>query len=404
MKMETTFWSADMDCTVRSQVITGVNGLDMHVLESGYENPENPTILLLHGFPEIAYSWRKLFHPLAEAGFHVVAPDMRGYGQTTGWSDRYEDPLDPFSMLNLVADCVELIDSLGKEYVSAVVGHDFGSPVAGWSASIRPDKFRSLVLMSAPFAGMPRSRGKSQNSSANPEKITATDSIGASGPDTVQKFPTDYDIHSAMAKLERPRKHYQQYYTTEQANRDMLEAPQGLHMFLRSYYHHKSADWKQNNPSPLRDWSAEEAAKMPTYYIMDFDATMAETVALEAPSQNQINSCAWLTDEELNIYATEYGRTGFQGGLNWYRSGSYRPNQKIMQSFAGITIDVPTIFIAGENDWGSFQRPGSLKLMESQACSDFRGTTFIPNAGHWVQQEQPMEVANLILEHLRKQG
>ena len=377
MKMETEFWSADMECAVRSQIITGINGLDMHVLESGYENPENPTILLLHGFPEIAYSWRKLFRPLAEAGFHVVAPDMRGYGQTTGWSDRYEDPLESFSMLNLVSDCVELIDSLGKDYVSAVVGHDFGSPVAGWSANIRPDKFRSLVLMSAPFAGMPRSRGKSRN------------------------FFTDYDIHSAMAKLERPRKHYQQYYTTEQANKDMLEAPQGLHMFLRSYYHHKSADWIQNNPAPLKEWSAEEAAKMPTYYIMDFDDTMADTVAQEVPSQNQIDSCVWLTDEELDIYAIEYGRTGFQGGLNWYRSGSYSPNQKIMRSFAGMKIDVPTIFIAGENDWGAFQRPGSLDLMQSQACSDFRGTKFIQNAGHWVQQEQPAEVANLILEHLK---
>ena len=377
MKMETKFWSADMECAVRSQIITGINGLDMHVLESGYENPENPTILLLHGFPEIAYSWRKLFRPLAEAGFHVVAPDMRGYGQTTGWSDRYEDPLESFSMLNLVSDCVELIDSLGKDYVSAVVGHDFGSPVAGWSANIRPDKFRSLVLMSAPFAGMPRSREKSRN------------------------FSTDYDIHSAMAKLERPRKHYQQYYTTEQANKDMLEAPQGLHMFLRSYYHHKSADWIQNNPAPLKEWSAEEAAKMPTYYIMDFDDTMADTVAQEVPSQNQIDSCVWLTDEELDIYAIEYGRTGFQGGLNWYRSGSYSPNQKIMRSFAGMKIDVPTIFIAGENDWGAFQRPGSLDLMQSQACSDFRGTKFIQNAGHWVQQEQPAEVANLILEHLK---
>ena len=378
MKMETKFWSADMECAVRSQIITGINGLDMHVLESGYENPENPTILLLHGFPEIAYSWRKLFRPLAEAGFHVVAPDMRGYGQTTGWSDRYEDPLESFSMLNLVSDCVELIDSLGKDYVSAVVGHDFGSPVAGWSANIRPDKFRSLVLMSAPFAGMPRSREKSRN------------------------FFTDYDIHSAMAKLERPRKHYQQYYTTEQANKDMLEAPQGLHMFLRSYYHHKSADWIQNNPAPLKEWSAEEAAKMPTYYIMDFDDTMADTVAQEVPSQNQIDSCVWLTDEELDIYAIEYGRTGFQGGLNWYRSGSYSPNQKIMRSFAGMKIDVPTIFIAGENDWGAFQRPGSLDLMQSQACSDFRGTKFIQNAGHWVQQEQPAEVANLILEHLKR--
>jgi|TARA_B110001454_G_scaffold53475_1_gene52341 pimeloyl-ACP methyl ester carboxylesterase len=376
--METKFWSADMECAVRSQIITGINGLDMHVLESGYENPENPTILLLHGFPEIAYSWRKLFRPLTEAGFHVVAPDMRGYGQTTGWSDRYEDPLESFSMLNLVSDCVELIDSLGKDYVSAVVGHDFGSPVAGWSANIRPDKFRSLVLMSAPFAGMPRSREKSRN------------------------FFTDYDIHSAMAKLERPRKHYQQYYTTEQANKDMLEAPQGLHMFLRSYYHHKSADWMQNNPVPLKEWSAEEAAKMPTYYIMDFDDTMADTVAQEVPSQNQIDSCVWLTDEELDIYAIEYGRTGFQGGLNWYRSGSYSPNQKIMRSFAGMKIDVPTIFIAGENDWGAFQRPGSLDLMQSQACSDFRGTKFIQNAGHWVQQEQPAEVANLILEHLKR--
>ena len=402
MKLKTKFWSADMDCAVRSQIISGVNGLDMHVLESGYENPENPTILLLHGFPEIAYSWRKLFHPLTEAGFHVVAPDMRGYGQTTGWSNRYEDPLEPFSMLNLVADCVELIGHLGKDYVSAVVGHDFGSPVAGWSASIRPDKFRSLVLMSAPFSGMPGLREKAESPVPSPEKITAADSVDTSGADTVQKLPTNYDIHSAMAQLERPRKHYQQYYTTEPANKDMLGAPQGLHMFLRSYYHHKSADWTQNNPSPLREWSAEEAATMPTYYIMDFDDTMADTVAQEAPSQNQIDSCLWLTDEELDIYTIEYGRTGFQGGLNWYRSGSYSPNQKIMRSFAGMTINVPTIFIAGKNDWGAYQRPGSLDLMQSQACSDFRGTKFIQNAGHWVQQEQPKEVANLILEHLKQ--
>ena len=379
MKLKTEFWLADMEGSVRSQVISGVNGLDMHVLESGYENPENPTILLLHGFPEIAYSWRKLFHPLAKAGFHVVAPDMRGYGQTTGWSDQYADPLEPFSMLNLVADCVALIGRLGKDHVAAVVGHDFGSPVAGWSASIRPDKFRSLVLMSAPFAGIP-------------------------GLEKTESRSTDYDIHSAMAQLARPRKHYQQYYTTEPANEDMLDAPQGLQMFLRSYYHHKSADWAQNNPSPLRDWSAEEAATMPTYYIMDLDDTMADTVAKEAPSQIQINSRGWLTNEELDIYTIEYGRTGFQGGLNWYRSGSYGPNQQIMRSFAGLTIDVPAIFIAGENDWGAYQRPGSLDLMQSQTCTDFRGNKFVQNAGHWVQQEQPTVVADLILEHVKQQG
>ena len=351
----------------------------MHELESGYENPENPTILLLHGFPEIAYSWRKLFHPLAKAGFHVVAPDMRGYGQTTGWSDQYAGPLEPFSMLNLVADCVALIGRLGKDHVAAVVGHDFGSPVAGWSASIRPDKFRSLVLMSAPFAGIP-------------------------GLEKTESQSTDYDIHSAMAQLARPRKHYQQYYTTEPANKDMLDAPQGLQMLLRSYYHHKSADWAQNNPSPLRDWSAEEAATMPTYYIMDLDDTMADTVAKEAPSQRQIDSCGWLTNEELDIYTIEYGRTGFQGGIKRYRSGSYGPKQQIMRSFAGLPIDVPAIFIAGENDWGAYQRPGRLDLMQSQTCTDFRGNKFVQNAGHWVQQEQPTVVADLILEHVKQQG
>ena len=377
MQLDTEFWSANVESNTRSRIITGVNGLDIHILESGYENPENPTILLLHGFPEIAYSWRKLFRPLTEAGFHVVAPDMRGYGQTTGWSDRYDDPLEPFSMLNLVADCVELLDSLGKDYVSAVVGHDFGSPVAGWASTIRPDKFRSLVLMSAPFAGMPALQ-ESQPASS-------------------------YDIYSAMAQLDRPRKHYHQYYGTPEANQDMLDAPQGLSMFLRSYYHYKSADWKKNKPYPLADWSAEEAAKMPTYYIMDSDDTMAQAVSKEAPSQTEINSCSRFTEEELNVYTVEYGRTGFQGGLQWYRSGSYGPNQRVMQAFAGKKIDVPTIFIAGESDWGAFQRPGSLELMESRACSDFRGTYLIPGAGHWVQQEQPLKVAELILEHIESQ-
>ena len=105
----------------------------------------------------------------------------------------------------------------------------------------------------------------------------------------------------------------------------------------------------------------------------------------------------------LNVYTIEYERTGFQGGLQWYRSGAYGPNQRVMQAFAGKKIDVPTIFIAGESDWGAFQRPGSLELMESRACSDFRGTNLIPGAGHWVQQEQPLKVAELILEHIESQ-
>src|SRR6185503_8113486 len=93
--------------------------------------------------------------PLAAAGYHVVAPDQRGYGRTTGWSADYDGDLSPFRMLNLVRDVLGLIAALGYRSVHAVVGHDFGSPVAAWSTLIRPDIFRSMVLMSAPFAGPP---------------------------------------------------------------------------------------------------------------------------------------------------------------------------------------------------------------------------------------------------------
>jgi hypothetical protein len=100
----------------------------------------------------------------------------------------------------------------------------------------------------------------------------------------------------------------------------MLNCPQGVHDFLRAYYHMKSADWKQNKPFPLESWSAAELAKLPTYYIMDLDKGMAETVAQHMPSLEEIAGCNWLTEEELHVYSSEYTRTGFQGGLQWYRS------------------------------------------------------------------------------------
>src|SRR5690606_30227325 len=112
-----------------------------------------------------------------------------------------------------------------------------------------------------------------------------------------------------------PRKHYQWYYSTREANTDMWHAPQGVHDFLRAYYHHKSADWPGNRPFPLAAWTAAEAAQMPTYYIMPLDSTMPETVAAEMPSAEEIASCDWLPDEDLAVYAAEYGRNGFQGGL-----------------------------------------------------------------------------------------
>ncbi len=126
----------------------------MHVLEAGFETKGRPCILLLHGFPELAFSWRKVMPVLAAAGYHVIAPDQRGYGRTTGWTADYDGDLTPFSLLNLVRDALALVSAFGYRQVD-LAGHDFGSPVAAWCALIRPDVFRSVTLMSAPFGGAP---------------------------------------------------------------------------------------------------------------------------------------------------------------------------------------------------------------------------------------------------------
>jgi pimeloyl-ACP methyl ester carboxylesterase len=348
---------------ISSRMLPGINGLDMHVLEAG--RPGDPLALLLHGFPELAYSWRKVMVPLARAGFHVVAPDQRGYGRTTGWSAAYDGELAPFRLFNLVRDVLGLVHALGQREVALLAGHDFGAPVAAWCALIRPDVFRRVALMSAPFAGPPR--------------------IGAAAPAG--------DVHADLAALARPRKHYQWYYSTRAADADMRFAKQGLAAFLRAYYHHKSADWPGNVPFRLGGWTAEELARMPTYYIMDLGEDMAATVAHEMPA----GEAAWLTDAELAVYASEFGRTGFQGGLQWYRCGTSGRFTPELELFSGRAIAVPSCFIAGAADWGVQQRPGALESMNGTACTDMRFCELVPGAGHWVQQEQPGAVVEGLL-------
>src|SRR6201997_4240398 len=140
---------------IRSRFARNINGLDVHVLEAGYAAEGRPLVLLLHGFPELAYSWRKVMLPLAAAGFHVVAPDLRGYGRTTGWNAEYDGDLASFRILNAVRDALGLVSALGYRNVALVAGHDFGASIAAWCALVRPDVFRSVALMSAPFAGPP---------------------------------------------------------------------------------------------------------------------------------------------------------------------------------------------------------------------------------------------------------
>jgi pimeloyl-ACP methyl ester carboxylesterase len=361
---------------IRSRFVDDINGLRIHILEAGFEKPGRPCVLLLHGFPELAWSWRNVMGPLAAAGCHVVAPDLRGYGRTTGWSADYDsaDDLRSFTLLNAVQDALGLVASLGHRSVAAVVGHDFGSPVAAWCALVRPDVFHAVALMSAPFAGPPA---------------------------LAKATPAGPDIHDALAKLDRPRKHYQWYYSTRPANDDMWHCRQGVHAFLRAYYHHKSADWQANKPFRLQGWTAEELAKMPTYYVMDLNETMAETVAHVMPSSAEIAACRWLPDRDLALYSGEYERTGFQGGLQWYRRGTGDLDTAELRLFSGRTIDVPSLFIAGSSDWGIYQRPGAIERMQDSACTRMLGCHLLDGAGHWVQQEQAGKVSELLVQFLR---
>jgi pimeloyl-ACP methyl ester carboxylesterase len=359
------------------------------MLEAGYETPGRPAVLLLHGFPELAYSWRKVMLPLASAGYHVIAPDQRGYGRTTGWDDTYDADPDPFRILNMVRDAMALVYALGYRSVAMVVGHDAGAPVASWSALIRPDVFRSITIMSSPFEGPPAMPFDTANGAAPPRPA-----------------PTDDELDAELGKLNPPRKYYQNYQRTRGANDNMLHAPQGLHAFFRAYYHYKSADWKGNNPHPLKARIAEEMAKIPTYYVMEKDKGMAETVAPFMPSPAEIAACNWLTDAEVDVYASEFGRTQFTGALQGYRvrRGSDPKSLAEMRTFSGRSIDVPSMFVGGKSDWGTYQTPGAVDRMRTTACTRMVGLHLVEGAGHWVQQEQPEQVSKLLIQFLREQG
>jgi len=235
-----------------------------------------------------------------------------------------------------------------------------------------------VALMSAPFVGPP----------ALPEGTASRPAAGD-------------DMDAALARLDPPRKHYHRHYSTRGADAEMRGAPGGVGAFLRAYYHHKSADWPGNEPFPLAGWTADELAKMPTYYIMRRDQGMAETVAPYMPSDAAVAACRWLPERELAVYAAEYERNGFQGGLQWYRVRTEGRFEAEAQVFSGRKIEVPSVFIAGASDWGVYQVPGAVDRMRDVACARMTGVHLIENAGHWVQQERPEEVARLLLDFLR---
>ncbi len=351
--------------SVKSGVIDDVNGLRMHYYQAGKVGA--PLVVLLHGFPELAYSWRKLIEPIANLGFYVVAPDQRGYGKTTGHTVDYDVDLAEFGMKNLTKDVAEFVKQLGYSKIELLVGHDFGSPVAAWTALMHPDLMNRLVLMSAPFSGPPSRPNGTEN-----------------------------DIHNTLKLLSPPRKHYQKYFGERDAENNMINAPEGFKNFLQAYFYCKSADWPGNNPFPLSALAACELASMPRYYIMNEHEGMAETALSMVSKEDGGRTASWMSDEELEIYSSEFLRSGLQGGLNWYRRALSLKERKELSDYLGKSITAPVTFIAGEKDWGIHQVPGALKAMEKIACTNFQGTNLVKGAGHWVQQEKPNDVLEII--------
>ena len=361
--------SSYVDCT-------SVTGLKFHILTSGTNVHSNGLLLFCHGFPELAYSWRHVLPYFGAKGYYAVAFDQRGYGRTTGWDERDYAHVDiaEFGPTQNVIDVLALVSQLGRSHVDIIIGHDFGAVTAASCAMMRPDFFKACVIMSHPFEPEPSMPG--------------TGEIQTKG---------DPDIHRSLASVER--KHYKWANSTPTAAREWDHPAQGLESFLRGYFFLKSASDQRNKPHRLESWTAAGLAVMPHYYVPKLDYTMAETVAEDTIGQEVSSTYSWLPDDDLAVYVQEWTRTGFQGALNWYRNRTI-PNPD-MRLFAGKKISVPTIFISGMQDWGNEQKPGVLERLP-EACEDFQGEKLINGAGHWPQQEKPVEVCKEIEGFLEK--
>lgn len=337
-----------VDCTTSHSLV-------FHILESlpdlKSSGAKPKLVLLCHGFPDLAYSWRKMLPLLSSQGYHAVAFDQRGFGRTFSRKPLTESS---FSPLALIRDTVALVQALGYTSVSCVVGHDFGAVPASLCALARPDMFHCLVLMSHPSKGPPQLPFNTSPSYGEPS---------AAPP------PPPPPMDEALAALPRPRKPYKWYYCEPSSNAEMTY-PAGVHLhtFLRGYFHLKSADWDGNHPHRLEGWTSTELEKMPRYYVMDLADTMRQAVArdmeAEDPQTVASRSSRWLPDAELAVYVQEYGRTTFQGGLNWYKVLTQPEMAAEMEVWSGMKIPIPTVLICGKGDWGTYQVPGALEAME----------------------------------------
>ena len=340
--------------------------------------------------------------PLAEQGYFVVAPDQRGFGQTRlrryspsstttplsssgygrdGKKIKFDDDLRPFASLNLAADIVSLVHVLGYTSVAGIVGHDFGSRIASYCALIRPDLFKSLVIMSAPFTGTP--------SPSETDLMTTKSAL--------------HLLNDQLALLDPPRKHYTMYYSTPEANADLSD-PDRLHTYLRTYFHVKSRDWEPNKGVRELEPTALSISAMPYYYIMPLSETMPNCLAPFAPTKDEIEKNEWLPEAELAVYVSQYAQTGFQGGLNWYRCLTDPKHwAQDTRIFHEKQVTIPAMFLSGSYDWAVYRFPGGINVMRTKTFLNMKDEDFVlvEGAGHWVQQEKPEVVVQNLLRFFK---
>ncbi len=308
------------------------NSIRMHIAEAG----QGPLVLLLHGFPESWYSWRHQLSALAQAGYHAVAPDQRGYGQT----DRPAE-IEKYTQLHLVGDIIGLLDALEEE-LAVIAGHDWGAPVAWNTALMRPDRVRGVVGISVPY--IPR------------------------GP---------VSFLSAMRSL-LGEGFYMVYF--QQPGIAEKELERDVHTTMRKFLSSTSDD------APVNTEAAQPVVPQGGG-ILDI---------IHSPQTLP----PWLTEQDIDYYTSEFERTGFSGGLNWYRT--IEKSWELMAAWTGALVHSPALYIAGERD-SVVNIPGSQELIANLRIfvPNLRGTLLLPGCGHWTQQERPTEVNAALIEFLK---
>ena len=313
------------------------NGIRMHIAEQG----QGPLVLLCHGFPETSYAWRHQLAALAEAGFHAVAPDMRGYGKTDSPAEA-----DQFTLFHLVGDMVGLLDALGEK-TAIIAGNDWGTSVAWQAALMRPDRFRGVVAVGVPMMGQPP---------IPPTKI----------------FP-----QTDEALL------YTLYFQTP----GMAEAEfeRDVATTLRKLLYGASGD-----AGPR-----QEGDGTPNPFGM-----VSRRDGLLAPLPNPSVLPAWLSDADLQTFIAAFSESGFRGGLNYYRN--LDRNWQLQASLSDKTVDVPALYMVGERDVG-LAIPGMREMIAAQSAlvPQLREPIFLPMCGHWAPQERPDQVSAAIIEFAR---